>query len=399
MAQKDKRDKKEKRITIFNRVSMDYIILTVVLIILACGLIMVLSASAPSSLSESGDSYKYFRKQAGAAGLGIVAMFVVSKIDYRIYKKFNWIIYIVVIVLLAITAYTPLGMEDKGAKRWLNLGFGNFQPSELAKTGFIIFFASLLADIKKSGNIKKFLKGFVLPMVFLAPIVVIVYKGQNHLSATLLIAAITCVQMFVAGVPLRHFIVAGVAGVIGFLSYKGIDGYLHPIDPAEAAQKESFREGRMKVWKDPFSDPTGKGWQIIQSLYAIASGSLFGLGFGESRQKYLYLPEPHNDFIFSVVAEETGFFGCVMVILLFAIFVWRGIIIAMKSPDTFGSLIAIGITVLIGLQTIVNIAVVTGTIPVTGMPLPFFSYGGTALVVNLATVGILLNISRSCKQK
>ena len=155
----------------------------------------------------------------------------------------------------------------------------------------------------------------------------------------------------------------------------------------------------MKVWKDPFSDPTGKGWQIIQSLYAIASGSLFGLGFGESRQKYLYLPEPHNDFIFSVVAEETGFFGCVMVILLFAIFVWRGIIIAMKSPDTFGSLIAIGITVLIGLQTIVNIAVVTGTIPVTGMPLPFFSYGGTALVVNLATVGILLNISRICKQK
>lgn len=155
----------------------------------------------------------------------------------------------------------------------------------------------------------------------------------------------------------------------------------------------------MKVWRDPFSDPTGKGWQIIQSLYAIASGSLFGLGFGESRQKYLYLPEPHNDFIFAVVAEETGFFGCVIVILLFAIFVWRGIIIAMKSPDTFGSLIAIGITVLIGLQTIVNVAVVTGTIPVTGMPLPFFSYGGTALVVNLATVGILLNISRTCKQK
>ena len=174
---------------------------------------------------------------------------------------------------------------------------------------------------------------------------------------------------------------------------------MHPVDPAEAAEKENFRAGRMKVWRDPFSDPTGKGWQIIQSLYAIASGSLFGLGFGESRQKYLYLPEPHNDFIFAVVAEETGFFGCVIVILLFAIFVWRGIIIAMKSPDTFGSLIAIGITVLIGLQTIVNVAVVTGTIPVTGMPLPFFSYGGTALVVNLATVGILLNISRTCKQK
>ncbi len=394
-----RKEKKDRKLAFFTKGSMDYIILTVVLIILACGIIMVLSASAPSSLSESGDSYKYFRRQAGAAGIGIVAMLIVSKIDYRIYKKFNWIIYIVVIALLAITAYTPLGTEDKGAKRWLNLGFISFQPSELAKTGFIIFFASLLSDIKRAGNIKKFWKGFVLPMAFLAPIVVIVYKGQNHLSATLLIAAVTCVQMFVVGVPLRHFIIAGVAGVLAFLSYKGIDGYLHPVDPAEAAEKENFRAGRMKVWRDPFSDPTGKGWQIIQSLYAIASGSLFGLGFGESRQKYLYLPEPHNDFIFAVVAEETGFFGCVIVILLFAIFVWRGIIIAMKSPDTFGSLIAIGITVLIGLQTIVNVAVVTGTIPVTGMPLPFFSYGGTALVVNLATVGILLNISRTCKQK
>ena len=393
-----RKEKKDRKLAFFTKGSMDYIILTVVLIILACGIIMVLSASAPSSLSESGDSYKYFRRQAGAAGIGIVAMLIVSKIDYRIYKKFNWIIYIVVIALLAITAYTPLGTEDKGAKRWLNLGFISFQPSELAKTGFIIFFASLLSDIKRAGNIKKFWKGFVLPMAFLAPIVVIVYKGQNHLSATLLIAAVTCVQMFVVGVPLRHFIIAGVAGVLAFLSYKGIDGYLHPVDPAEA-EKENFRAGRMKVWRDPFSDPTGKGWQIIQSLYAIASGSLFGLGFGESRQKYLYLPEPHNDFIFAVVAEETGFFGCVIVILLFAIFVWRGIIIAMKSPDTFGSLIAIGITVLIGLQTIVNVAVVTGTIPVTGMPLPFFSYGGTALVVNLATVGILLNISRTCKQK
>ena len=394
-----RKEKKDRKLAFFTKGSMDYIILTVVLIILACGIIMVLSASAPSSLSESGDSYKYFRRQAGAAGIGIVAMLIVSKIDYRIYKKFNWIIYIVVIALLAITAYTPLGTEDKGAKRWLNLGFISFQPSELAKTGFIIFFASLLSDIKRAGNIKKFWKGFVLPMAFLAPIVVIVYKGQNHLSATLLIAAVTCVQMFVVGVPLRHFIIAGVAGVLAFLSYKGIDGYLHPVDPAEAAEKENFRAGRMKVWRDPFSDPTGKGWQIIQSLYAIASGSLFGLGFGESRQKYLYLPEPHNDFIFAVVAEETGFFGCVIVILLFAIFVWRGIIIAMKSPDTFGSLIAIGITVLIGLQTIVNVAVVTGTIPVTGMPLPFFSDGGTALVGNLATVGILLNISRTCKQK
>ena len=370
--------------------NMEWSILVVTALLVIIGLFALFSATQDTE-------HKEFQKQLQWIAISIPFLILVITIDYNIIIRFSALGYLVVIPLLVGVLFTE---ARSGASSWYKIGENiSFQPSELAKTGFIIFFASLLSDIKRAGNIKKFWKGFVLPMAFLAPIVVIVYKGQNHLSATLLIAAVTCVQMFVVGVPLRHFIIAGVAGVLAFLSYKGIDGYLHPVDPAEAAEKENFRAGRMKVWRDPFSDPTGKGWQIIQSLYAIASGSLFGLGFGESRQKYLYLPEPHNDFIFAVVAEETGFFGCVIVILLFAIFVWRGIIIAMKSPDTFGSLIAIGITVLIGLQTIVNVAVVTGTIPVTGMPLPFFSYGGTALVVNLATVGILLNISRTCKQK
>ena len=388
-----RKDKKDKKVSFFTKGSPDYSILIVVLIILACGLIMVLSASSPSSLSESGDSYKYFRKQATFAIGGVVAMFFVSKIDYRIYKKFIWVIYIVALGLNALTIF--MGEEEGGAIRWLVLGPINFQPSELAKIGLIIFFASILTDIKKSGNIKKFLKGFCMPMVFLAPFVGVIFGGQNHFSATFLIVAVTCIQMFIAGVLLRHFIFAGALGVLAIFAGLGVKNAIKP--PEEG--KQNFRFTRIQTWLDPFSDPTGEGWQIIQSLYAIASGSLFGLGFGESRQKYLYLPEPHNDFIFAVLAEETGFVGSVAVILLFAIFVWRGIVVAMKAPDMFGSLIAIGIVALLGLQAMVNIAVVTGTIPVTGMPLPFFSYGGTALIVNLATVGILLNISRSCKQK
>jgi cell division protein FtsW len=382
---------KKKKMSFFTKGTSDYIILIVVLVILACGLMMVLSASSPSSLSESGDSYKYFRKQAMCAGVGLIAMFVTSKIDYRIYKKFTWPIYIGLLALLLAVGY--FGIEEGGARRWIRIAGINFQPSELAKIGYIIFFASILTDIKKAGNTKKILKGFFYPLALLLPIIYAIFVVQNHFSATLLIVAVTCIQMFIVGVPLRYFFISGCLVCSAGLAYFGYKS------SQSSDETGSFRISRVQTWLDPFSDPTGEGWQMIQSLYAIASGGLFGLGFGESRQKYLYLPEPHNDFIFAVLAEETGFVGCIAVIILFAIFVWRGIVVAMKAPDTFGSLIAIGIVALIGLQAIINIAVVTGTIPVTGMPLPFFSYGGTAIIVNLATVGILLNISKSCNQK
>ena len=229
----------------------------------------------------------------------------------------------------------------------------------------------------------------------LVPIIGIIFGIQNHFSATFLICAITAVQMFIAGTRISHFIITGLVALPvaygGYHFYKeyknaGVEG---------AVKQESFRSTRIKTWLDPFSDPKGEGWQTIQSFYAIASGGLFGLGLGQGKQKYLYLPEPHNDFIFSVLAEELGFFGCILVILLFILFIWRGIIIAMRAQDNFGCLLAIGIVTMLGLQAIINIAVVTGTIPVTGMPLPFFSYGGTALMVNLASVGLLLNVSRS----
>ena len=380
---------KEKKINFFTKGASDYIILIVVMLILALGMIMVLSASSPASLSESGDSYKYFKKQAIAAGLGLVVMFTVSKIDYRIYKKFAWIIYIAFIVLLVLVGF--VGTDAGGARRWIIIAGFNFQPSEFAKIGFIIFFAAILTDLKKNGKIKKISWGFFYPLAWLIPIVGAILILQNHFSATFLICLITVIQMFIAGVKLRYFIIAGGMGLGGLLSLILLKN--------GGTLGDGFRSDRIQTWLDPFADPTGSGYQIIQSLYAIASGGMFGTGLGESKQKYLYLPEPHNDFIFAVLAEELGFFGCVVVILLFAIFIWRGIIISMNAPDTFGSLIAVGIVSLIGLQAMINIAVVTGTVPVTGMPLPFFSYGGTAIISNLMAVGILLNVSRSCVKK
>ena len=277
-----------------------------------------------------------------------------------------------------------------GARRWINIAGFNFQPSEFAKIGFIIFFAAILSDVKEHGKIKEYKYGFLYPIVWMGPIVAAIFVLQNHFSATFIIGVVTIMQMFVAGTRITHFIITGLLGVLA-----GAGALI--IKNGELSLGTDFRSSRIQTWLDPFSDPTGDGWQIIQSLYAIGSGGLFGVGLGNSKQKYLYLPEPHNDFIFAVLAEELGFVGCVFVILLFTIFVWRGVVISMKAKDNFGCLIAIGIITMLGLQAIINIAVVTGTIPVTGMPLPFFSYGGTALIANLMAVGILLNISRTAK--
>lgn len=268
---------------------------------------------------------------------------------------------------------------------------GQFQPSEITKIGLIIFYAGYLSDHKS--ELKDFWRGFVKPLLFLAVPALILYKIQNHLSVTLVISVVTFVMMLMAGVRMLHFIGAGLVAASG-LGVLLIKGQMDKLSGA-AAGSDSFRIDRIKTFFDPWSDATGTGYQMIQSLYAIGSGGLFGVGLGNSKQKYLYIPEPQNDFIFAIVAEELGFVGCVAIIALFAIFVWRGIVISMKAPDMFGSLMAIGITTLVGIQAIINIAVVTASIPTTGMALPFFSYGGTALVILLASVGILLNISRA----
>ena len=376
--------KNKKTVPNFINNQFDFILFVIIIILLSLGIVMVLSASAPSAIAESGNSYSYVIKQLKAAILGIILMLIISKIDYRLYKKFYKAIYWISVLILLLVLIPGLGLSSNGATRWIDLKFIQFQPSELTKIGLIVFYAGYLADHKS--ELKSFGKGFVKPLIYILPPIAILYFVQNHLSASVVIGAVTCVMMIMAGCRLLYFVIAGLIGAL--VMTVGIIAL-------QATGKGGFRIKRIMSFMDPWADATEVGWQAVQGLYAIGSGGLFGVGLGESKQKYLYIPEPHNDFIFSILAEELGFVGCVIVILLFAIFIWRGILIAIKSPDMFGSLLATGITTLIGVQVVINIGIVTSLIPNTGMPLPFFSYGGTALLILLCSCGVLLNISRA----
>lgn len=371
------------------RNQVDFILVIIILILLSFGIVMILSASAPSALAETGDSYTYVTKQIIFAVIGLVGMWFISKIDYRVYKKFYWLIYWGSIGVLLLVLIPGLGTEGGGARRWINLGFTQFQPSEFTKIGMIVFYAGYLTDHKN--ELRSFVKGFLKPLAFLIPPVAIALFIQNHLSVGIVMSAITFIMMLMAGCRLFYFIVCG--GAVGGGGIAALLAYLS--SAGQSAGDANFRLGRILNYMDPWQDPTGTGWQTIQSLYAIGSGGLFGVGLGESKQKYLYVSEPQNDFIFSILAEELGFIGCIVVIILFALFIWRGILIAMKAPDMFGSLLATGITALVMIQVVINIGVVTNTIPNTGMSLPFFSAGGTALIILLGMCGILLNISKS----
>lgn len=368
---------KAKKTAKFINNPFDFILCAIVFILLALGIVMVLSASAPSALAEGGEAYEYAGKQLLFGILGLIGMFVISKIDYRIYKKFYWPIYFFSCAILLTVLVPGLGKSVNGALRWVEIpGLGQFQPSELTKIGLIIFYAGYLSDHKK--EMKDFWMGFVKPLCFILPPIAILYFVQNHLSASLIIAMITCVMIIMAGARMLYFIGAGIAaaGAAGaYLMYK-----------INSGGSDSFRITRIISFLDPWADASDTGWQVVQSLYAIGSGGLFGTGLGGSKQKYLYISMPQNDFIFSIIAEELGFIGCVIIIALFAVFIWRGILIAMKAPDTFGGLVATGITSLVAIQVILNIAVVTSSMPNTGIPLPFFSYGGTALFILLCSV-------------
>ena len=369
--------KKGKSFSSFLKNPIDFTLLITILLLLSIGLIMVLSASSPSALSESGNSYSYFFRQAIFAVAGLFMMWVISNIDYRFYQKYYKLAYIVAFLLLLAVPF--VGTEVNGAKRWINITESfSFQPSEIVKLLMILFYAGIL--VKNRDELNKYGKGFLKHIMMIAPIIVLLLI-QPHFSASILIVGIIAIMMIIAGCKFWHFLVSAlVVGVPGIVALVLL---------------EPYRLQRVTTFLNPWSDPTGDGWQVIQSLYAIGSGGLFGAGLGESKQKYLYIPEPHNDFIFSILGEELGFIGCAIVIILFGIFIWRGILIAMKSPDMFGSLISIGITAQIAIQVIINIAVVTSSMPATGMPLPFFSYGGTSLFILLCEMGILLNISRA----
>lgn len=365
---------------------VDFTLVITVLLLLSIGLVMILSASSPTSLQKYGNSYAYFVKQLLFAVLGLTGMYFVSKIDYRIYQRFYkqaWWLSIVLLVAVLI-----FGSKAKGAKRWIDLGFTTFQPSEIVKFLMIVFYAGIL--VKNRNELGKFWKGLVKHILLLVPIIGLLIL-EPHLSTSIVIIITCCVIIITAGCKFWQFCALGVAGIGGIGSLVTI---LY-LTSEFFRDKFQYAITRIVTFTDPWKDMAGDGWQVIQSLYAIGSGGLFGTGLGDSKQKYLYLPEPHNDFIFSVLAEELGFAGCIVVFILFAIFIWRGILIAMKAPDMFGSLVAVGITTLVGIQVIINVAVVTSSMPATGMQLPFFSYGGTALFILLCEVGVLLSISRA----
>ena len=273
-----------------------------------------------------------------------------------------------------------IGVERNDAVRWINLGGIQFQPSEIMKVCFIIFLGYLIC--KREDKIKKFWEGLVPLCVAIMPILgLLVY--QEHLSGMMIIAVVFFAMLVVGGIRLYQLFPVGLAGIAAAGIY---------------AFGSAFRRKRMLMFLDPWQDSLGGGWQIIQSLYAISSGGLFGVGLGQGVQKYMYISEPHNDFILATWAEEMGLFGVLFVIILFGVFIWRGIIISMRAQDKYGQLLAIGVTSMIGIQAVFNIAVVSSSMPVTGISLPFCSYGGTSLIVLLIGVGILLSISRNAKK-
>ena len=379
--------KTKKKTANFINQPFDFILCVIIFILLALGIVMVLSASAPSALAATGKSYAYASRQLLAAILGIFCMFFFSKVNYGIYKKLYKIIYIFSVAILLLVLIPSIGIEGNGATRWIKIPLiGQFQPSELTKIGMIIFYAGYLTEHKD--ELRDFWRGFVKPLCFIVPPIAILFFVQNHLSASLIIAMISCIMMIIAGARLLYFILGGALAGGGLLSY-----IIYKI--SSGATGDSFRLGRIVSFLDPWQDLTTTGWQVVQSLYAIGSGGLFGVGLGESKQKYLWISEPQNDFIFAVIAEELGFIGCLIIIILFGILIWRGVLIAIKAPDTFGSLLATGIISLVAVQVVLNIAVVTSSMPNTGIPLPFFSYGGTALLILLCSMRHLIKYFKS----
>lgn len=364
----------------------------ILMIVLVVGLATLYSASHVYAFNyQDGDSYFYIRKQLLWVAIGLVGMLAVSMVDYHVLHKFAWIIWLLSLVLLVVAFLMP---SSTGVHRWIRIpGLGQFQPSELAKFALVLLFAHLISLNHK--KMKTFTKGF-LPLFLLLGITCVLVIIEPHLSGTLLIGLLGFAMMYIGGVRigwLLGVIGVGVAGVVFMVAVLGYEQdrilvWLHPLE--SYANEITFADG---------VSGRNHAWQTIQSLYAIGSGGLLGLGPGDSRQKHLFLPEPQNDFIFSVFCEEMGFVGAVLVLVLFGVLVWRGFVIGMRSPDKFGCMLAIGLTLQIGLQVAINVAVVSNLMPNTGISLPFFSYGGTSILMLMLQMGVVLSISRQARME
>ncbi len=347
-----------------------------VLVLVLFGIVMVYSASSYFAALSYNDEFYFLKKQIIGAVLGLIALFVAYKIDYKKYAKYKNAIIFVSFVLLIIVLIPYIGVENNGARRWIALPFGfTFQPSEIAKFGFVIFVSVYLSRSKK--QVKSFLG--ILPVLITGGIMCLLILMEPNFSITLCVGLVMVCMLFIGGASLKHFAILAVPALM-----------LIPL----LIIMEPYRLDRLMAFIDPWSTPRAEGYQLIQSLFSLGGGGLFGVGLFNSRQKYLFLPFSESDFIFSIIGEELGLFGALIVIILFIVIVWQGIKIANRAKDRFGCYLAVGIISVISIQTLINIAVVTGSIPPTGVPLPFVSAGSTALIVFMAAVGILLNIQK-----
>ena len=394
--QGNENNKKQKRklfykgIPVFADGGFDVIFLILVFSLLTIGLVMMFSASYVSAKYDPDagyDPYFYIRKQLGFAIVGIIAMFVASKINIQIYRHFTPIFAALCFFLLVAVLFFHTKNAD-GFKRWLLIPIVNisFQPSDVAKLGIIMFYAWGLEKYKKQLETKWWVA--VIAFAVMGMLCMLIYL-EHHLSCTVLVLLIIVGMLYLGGLDRRWFILGLILGAIGLFVIVNFRNQL--LDPYQAERIDSF------IHKD-YTD-TDTRWQTNQSLFALGSGGFFGLGLGNSRQKHLYMPEPQNDFIFAIVGEELGFLRCVLILVLFALLIWRGFVIATRTKTAYGRMVALGISLQVGIQTIFNILVVTDMVPNTGISLPFFSSGGTALLILLAEMGVVLSASRTGEKK
>lgn len=361
--------------------SPDRTLLVIVAFLVILGLMSIFSASAPKSIDLGLNPARFVINQMLFFVLGAVGMKLLSNYDYKNLIIWTMPFMIMVLVLLALVNYTPLGVTVNDAKRWITIGFFQFQPSEFAKPAVVLLLASAFSkNCKILDNNKMIYFIPILLMVFM------VYK-QPNLSMVILLLSTSLVMYLSAGGPMKIIVISAVTGLFGILTAS----VTHLIKP--------YQMSRITTWLNPEADPLGAGYNVIQSIVAFATGGFWGVGYGSSKQKLAWLPEAHTDFIFAVIGEELGFLGCLLVIGLFWTFIHRGLLISSRCPDMYGKLLAVGITFSIGFQAFLNMSVASSFLPATGVPLPFISYGGSSLMVSMWMVGILLNISKKRVKK
>ena len=362
--------------------ALDLPFLLLTLLLTGVGLIMLFSASFPSAFYETGDATYYVKRQAFFAAVGVAGMLFVGKVNYQRYRGAAKLLLGAALFLLILVIIPGVGITINNSTRWLGIeGVLTFQPSEIAKLAIIVYFADSIS--KKKEKMQDFREG-VLPYAIILVVFGVLMMLEPHLSGTILIFGIGIMMMVVGG--MRRWLVAAGFGGVAVVGW----GFVKLVESGII----SYGAGRINMWKNPWLDPLKEGYQMVQSLISIGSGGLLGVGFGKSRQKFLFLPEEHNDFIFAIVCEELGLIGASIIMLVFMLLIFRGFWIALHARDRFGALMVVGVMTQISLQTFLNIAVVTGLIPATGISLPFFSYGGTALMLQLVEMGIVLSVSR-----